>query len=348
MQRAWSCIALGDNRQYAGNTGYDDELKSKYSYDSNVANHRNVSKGDLIVLRDGRRALGLARVEEIVTSKDTKPIRRCPVCRTTGLKLRVKKQPAWRCSNGHEFGKPLEADEPITKYVALFGGTFAPIKSPISAAQLKSAAVRPSDQLSIEELGLGGLERLLNKADAKSLGMVLAAGFLRSPASDEADENSNADGVFSNADEREKILRAIKVRRGQSAFRRGLIKRYGGHCMVTGCEIQALLEAAHIAPYRNDTHNALNNGLLLRADIHTLFDLYLMRIDPQTLTVTFDQSMTDAEYAAYHGTQLKIGMKRPSVACLKLRADLLSKLDAPGSYPDQIAHAVPSKAVVSA
>jgi putative restriction endonuclease len=57
MSRAWSCIAVGDDRQYGGNSGYDDELTSKYSFDSNVANHKQVSKGDLIVLRDSRRAL---------------------------------------------------------------------------------------------------------------------------------------------------------------------------------------------------------------------------------------------------------------------------------------------------
>jgi putative restriction endonuclease len=54
--------------------------------------------------------------------------------------------------------------------------------------------------------------------------------------------------------------------------------------VVTGCELEALLEAAHIAPYRNASHNELSNGLRLRADIHTIYDLYLMEIDPITLS----------------------------------------------------------------
>jgi hypothetical protein len=97
--------------------------------------------------------------------------------------------------------------------------------------------------------------------------------------------------------------------------------------LVTGCELEALLEAAHIAPYRNASHNDLSNGLILRADIHTLFDLYLMRIDPVTLKVTFDEGVCRAEYSAYHGKQLQVGIKRPSSACLKIRAELLSKLE---------------------
>jgi hypothetical protein len=328
MQRVWSCIALGDDRQYGGNSGYDDELTSRYVYDSNVANHKQVSRGDLIVLRDARSALGLAKVEEVSTSSGTKLIRRCPICETTALKERAKKQPKWRCAKGHEFEKPLEDEQPVTKYEARFGGTFVPIEQPVPVAQLKSIALRPSDQLSMEELDFGRLERLLIAIGGKSLGMVSTAGFLRSPAADEADDEAETDFAPSSADERERILRAIKVRRGQASFRRGLIRRYGSRCMVTGCELESLLEAAHIAPYRNASHNDPGNGLILRADIHTLFDLYLMRIDPTTLTVTFDQNVRDAGYSTYHGKKLKVGGQRPSSACLKARAELLSQLSA--------------------
>jgi putative restriction endonuclease len=337
MPRAWSCIALGDERQYGGNSGYDDELTSKYSFDSNVANHKQVSKGDVIVLRDNHRALGLAEVEEVTSSFGTKLIRRCPVCQTTGLKERVKKHPKWRCNNGHEFENPSEVEEPVNKYVARFGSTFARLEHAISVTQLKSTALRPSDQLSIEELDLAGLERLLLPTGEEALGVVVAAGFLKSPASAEANEELETDVARSAADEREQVLRAIKVRRGQSSFRRGLIKLYGSRCLVTGCELEALLEAAHIAPYRNVSHNDLSNGLLLRADIHTLFDLYLVRIDPITLTVTFDESVCLAGYSVYHGKQLQVGIKRPSSACLKIRAELLSKLDRawPLPFPHQ-------------
>jgi putative restriction endonuclease len=229
------------------NSGYDDELTSKYSFDSNVANHKQVSKGDLIVLRDGDHALGMARVEEITNNPGTKLIRRCPVCRVTGLKERVKKHPKWRCNNGHEFETPSESEEPVDKYVARFGSSFVRLGQAVSVSQLKSIALKPGDQTSIEELDLPRLERLMSPTSQKALDMVSVAGFLKSPASDEADEEHEADLVPSVADEREQVLRAIKVRRGQSSFRRSLIKRYGNRCLVTGCELEALLEAAHIA-----------------------------------------------------------------------------------------------------
>lgn len=79
-------------------------------------------------------------------------------------------------------------------------------------------------------------------------------------------------------DGREKIWAQVKRRQGQPAFRRKLLKAYGGACAITGCTIEALLEAAHIHPYRGEETNVAANGLLLRADIHTLFDCGLVAV----------------------------------------------------------------------
>ncbi len=79
-------------------------------------------------------------------------------------------------------------------------------------------------------------------------------------------------------DGREKILAQVRRRQGQGTFRNDLMSTYGERCAITGCEIKALLEAAHILPYRGPATNHVTNGLLLRADIHTLFDLGLVWI----------------------------------------------------------------------
>lgn len=44
---------------------------------------------------------------------------------------------------------------------------------------------------------------------------------------------------------------------------------------MTGCDVVQALDAAHISPYLGDQSNHVTNGVLLRADIHTLFDLQL-------------------------------------------------------------------------
>ncbi len=73
-----------------------------------------------------------------------------------------------------------------------------------------------------------------------------------------------------------------KVEDGDPAVgqRERLLVAYGGACAVTGTAAEAVLEAAHIRPYRGQLHNVVTNGLLLRADIHTLFDLHLLTVLP--------------------------------------------------------------------
>lgn len=75
-------------------------------------------------------------------------------------------------------------------------------------------------------------------------------------------------------------LRAIAQRQGQQAFRRSLLSAYGRRCAVTGTSTESVLEAAHIARYFGKQSNKTSNGLLLRADIHTLFDLHRLTVTP--------------------------------------------------------------------
>ncbi|MCO8162974.1 HNH endonuclease [Pseudomonas sp. 21LCFQ010] len=97
-------------------------------------------------------------------------------------------------------------------------------------------------------------------------------------------------------DARTRTLANIVRRKGQSAFRKKLLEAYSSQCAVTGCRVEALLEAAHIFPYLGADTNVVSNGLILRADIHTLFDLSLLWIDPATLKVGMTEELKDSEY----------------------------------------------------
>jgi putative restriction endonuclease len=81
-------------------------------------------------------------------------------------------------------------------------------------------------------------------------------------------------------DTRREALVSLKLRRGQREFRRHLLNAYGVRCVVSQCSVGHVLEAAHIAPYRGPHTNRPENGLLLRADVHTLFDLSLLTVTP--------------------------------------------------------------------
>lgn len=73
--------------------------------------------------------------------------------------------------------------------------------------------------------------------------------------------------------------RHIRLRLGQPGFRSRLLAAYGGRCAVTGTDVPEILEAAHISPHSRGGTMQTSNGLLLRADLHTLFDLRLLVVD---------------------------------------------------------------------
>ena len=88
-----------------------------------------------------------------------------------------------------------------------------------------------------------------------------------------------------------KKRRIAKDRPGQAKFKAGLMAAYDGRCCISDCAVGAVLEGAHIDPYENPSHDHLANGLLLRADIHRLFDERLLAIDPKTLKVVLAPSV---------------------------------------------------------
>ena|SRR5579864_8094201 len=129
-----------------------------------------------------------------------------------------------------------------------------------------------------------------------------------SKAASQVDET----GYFSPGslkDEREKKLREIVERRGQPDFRNKLITAYGGRCAVTGCDAVAALEAAHIVSYTGPQSNHVTNGLLLRADIHTLFDLDLIGIDPESLSISLAPAIRSTVFAKLQGQKLVLPAK---------------------------------------
>lgn len=122
-------------------------------------------------------------------------------------------------------------------------------------------------------------------------------------------ENIDAQEYFSpkNLKEaQERITISIARRQGQSQFRQSLLEAYDYRCAITGCNAQEALEAAHIIPYCEAENNHPSNGLLLRADLHTLFDLDLIAIDPETMKIHLAPSLRRTNYGELEGKSLKL------------------------------------------
>ena len=94
------------------------------------------------------------------------------------------------------------------------------------------------------------------------------------------------------------------VRQGQQTFRKDLFKAYEGHCAVTGFDTNEVLQAAHILDYRGTQSNIVENGILLRSDIHLLFDSYLLGINPASMRLEASSRISDGQYADLDGKKL--------------------------------------------
>ncbi|WP_228461432.1 HNH endonuclease [Gordonia spumicola] len=120
-------------------------------------------------------------------------------------------------------------------------------------------------------------------------------------------------------DSREQTLSAITVRRGGRKFRRSLITAYEGRCAIPDFDAEGALEGAHIDPYNGDETDHVQNGLLLRADIHTLFDLHQLAIDDD-YRVILSEELRGSMYSDLHGASISLpanNAKRPSLAALE-------------------------------
>lgn len=98
---------------------------------------------------------------------------------------------------------------------------------------------------------------------------------------------------------------ARQTRQGQGLFRKGLLVLYESKCAISGYTPNAVVDAAHIVPYADGQDHDLGNGLLLRADLHNLFDDGLLRIEPKKLVVELSKELSKSPYAEMHGMPLR-------------------------------------------
>lgn len=99
-----------------------------------------------------------------------------------------------------------------------------------------------------------------------------------------------------------------KVRIGQGAFRILVTDAYKRRCTISGEKTLPVLEAAHIKPYVASGSNTTNNGLLLRADLHKLFDSgYITISDQYNIEISRrikEEFENGRDYYKFHGKPL--------------------------------------------
>lgn len=287
VPQAWLLLTVQDkDRAFGSNDGYVDEPESHYRWDSTVPNHSKISEGDTIVLWDKKSSIGVSVIDGIDRAKEDKVTYSCPLCNRAHIKARKTKSPRYRCFKCHgEFDEPMTKTETVSTYTSHHASAWVGLEAVLSGAQLRSACESPKSQLSL---------RPLKWASFKAL--VTASGYGHDLAGPEA-ESKRINGGHTSA--------MVRVRQGQSLFRKSLIDRYGTICAFTGESPLEVLEAAHLYSYASVGEH--HEGLLLRRDLHRLFDSGKIAVHPISLVLDVaDELHPFSLYQQLNGNKLKV------------------------------------------
>ena len=121
-------------------------------------------------------------------------------------------------------------------------------------------------------------------------------------------ENGKGSAKSKQAEPRYGSTTMVRPRLGQGAFRIVVTDAYARRCAVSGEKVLPVLEAAHIRPYGQGGAHEVQNGILLRSDLHTLFDRGYLTITPvhhiEVSKRIHSEYENGKEYYALHGRKI--------------------------------------------
>lgn len=100
---------------------------------------------------------------------------------------------------------------------------------------------------------------------------------------------------WDTADERVWARVDLVKREQQARFRTVVMEAYESTCAVTQTDVPKALQAAHIDPYRGRKSQTVVNGILLRSDIHLLYDAYMLSVEPESKKVVLGDALLSSE-----------------------------------------------------
>lgn len=288
--RSWLFLASGDERQFRSNDGYDDVPSSEYKWDSTVPNHAAVDVGDFIILRNTKHSLGCATIESINTEETTKNRYQCPACFKSNISERKHKKPRFLCRSCPNKFDAAEVDKvKVTSYVASYATTWIDMGGQFTIQELNQLCFAPGSMHSLRPMDFEKAHRLIGDSTSPELIRLI-------------------DTDIAVAGGGHKVVQ-VRARIGQASFRQKLLEFFGPVCAFTGSAPAEALEAAHLYSYAKIGEHMAHGGLLVRRDIHRLFDLGLITVDPSKQTINIATRLRSyPEYGVLHGTPLKVSL----------------------------------------
>ncbi|HJD84147.1 HNH endonuclease [Kitasatospora aureofaciens] len=293
---AWAVLAVQE-RKRAG-SGYDDQPSTHYSWDSTVPNARNLQVGDPIVLWDRETLLGMSVIEAIEVGDGEKDTPFCPFCKLANVAPRKTLTPVYKCWKCRkEFDEPGWTHKVIKTYRSRHEAGWIDLRGVLTASQVRKLCVSEDSQHAMRELRWDDFNTALAETGTptpldiiETTREVIAGGHRKA---------------------------TVRVRIGQPAFRKALLAEFGEICAFTGPVPAQALDAAHLYSYAANGKHHKGGGLLLRRDLHRLFDLGFLAVNPATGTLDVAGSLAGfPDYANLHGKQVTVSLTADRVKWL--------------------------------
>ncbi|MFE2580379.1 HNH endonuclease [Streptomyces sp. NPDC059378] len=291
MATVWFVLAVGSERQHGGNDGYDDDPSRHYSWDSTVPQRENLKPGDLIAPWDKKKLLGVSVIERIQTGSGVKPTYVHEQCDRADFKPLKDSELAWWCNQCKvHFPERTKSMKPVTTYRSHHSRAWQKLPGVLSGAQVRSLCDKPKAQHAMRPARWEKVRDALRQAGAD----------LPAAATDGA--RALIRGGRRPA--------TVQVRQGQGPFRQRLLDEQGEICAFGGPTPAAAMEAAHLYSFAESGEHHEYGGMLLRRDLHRLFDLGHIAVDPETGTLDVAKSIRDfALYGQLHGQPLALELR---------------------------------------
>ncbi|MDH6705318.1 hypothetical protein P3T27_002028 [Kitasatospora sp. MAA19] len=295
---AWLMLAKAGSKRIS--EGYDDSPATHYSWDSSVPNHAAPKVGDVIALWDSVQLLGVSVIEDIAIGQREKVVPFCLKCKKADVAERKKKLPRFVCWNQkckHEDDQAGWKRKLVTTYRSRHEAGWVRANSSLTAPELRALCVKGSSQNSLRELRWDDFHTAVEQA-----GTPVPLGIVDTTLKLIAGGHSVA---------------TIRVRKGQAAFRTHLLGVFGEVCAFTGPAPSQAIEAAHLYSYAADGKHRKGGGLLLRRDLHRLFDLGMIAVNPTTKLLHLADSLKGfPDYAKLDGAPLAVSVTADHVKWL--------------------------------
>jgi predicted restriction endonuclease len=138
-------------------------------------------------------------------------------------------------------------------------------------------------------------DELTKQLELQNKQMEIQNGQMQELLNKQVDNREYIDNKITKFSEENKKLRqklnsaniyiASKRRVGQTHFRKELLQKFDNKCIITETKCESELEACHIVSINKGGTYDLDNGILLKRNLHTTFDKYMWSINPYNMRI---------------------------------------------------------------